>query len=332
MTDNIYLLLGPENGEKKEFIGKIKENAAKKYGSEAEEYSFYPYDSDMVEIVSILRNVSLFSLSKIVVINNFDELKKKDLSVLLEYLKNPADDSYLILVSENIKADSRLERAVPPGNRKIFWEMFESRKKSWITNFFRREKVKIENSAVDFLNDILETDSEILKKECEKLVQYFDKNEIITEEKIENFFYERKEENLFSLFERIASCDLQKSVETSRNIFLSGESNPVQILGGLTWQLRNLHELRGLTDRSNPFPEACQMLNIRGKKMQKSYQEGVRNFKQEELEAVIAMTAEYDSLFRSIRQDMQLILFPVFLYYLIEKKGKDAFTLLNSRY
>jgi len=330
MTDRNYLLLGPELGEKKEFIENIKKKLADKFGSPAEEYSFYPFDSEMGNIISILQNVSLFSPAKLVIINNCDEIKKKDLPILLEYLKKPAEDSCLILASGNIKADAKFDKLIPSSNKKIFWEMFESRKKSWIQNFFRKEKIKIENSAVEFLNDIIENNTEILAKECSSLIHFFDAEDVITEEKIETFFYDRKEENLFSLFARLVSCDLQRSIEASKNIFLSGESNPVQIFGGLLWQLRNLHEIKVITERTKSFQEACQAAKIRGKKMQNTYQAGIKNYTREEIEALISMTAEYDAFFRTVKQDIQYIMFPVYIYYFIERKGKGAVSLLNS--
>ena len=329
MTDRNYLLLGPEIGEKKDFIKNIKKKLEKKYSSPPEEYSFYPFDTDTNEIISILQNVSLFSSSKLAVINNFTEIKKKDLTLLIDYLKNPAEDSYLILADDGIRTESRIDKLIPPSNKKIFWEMFESRKKGWIINYFRKENVKIENSAVDYLSDILENSTDILAQECSKLICFFSPEEIITEEKIESFFYERKEENMFSLFERLTLCDLQKSIETAKNIFLSGVSSPVQILSGLLWQLRNLYELKSAEERRTPFPEACQNLKIRGKKNQKTYQDGMKNYSRKEIEALISMTAEYDSFFRNVRQEIQHIMFPVYIYYFIEKKGKDAVNLLK---
>ncbi len=329
MTDSNYLLLGPELGEKKNFIKNLKNNLEKKYSSPPEEYSFYPYDTETGEIISTLQNISLFSSSKLVIINNFTEIRKKDLGMIADYLKNPADDSYLVLSDDGIRADSKIEKLIPPSNKKIFWEMFENKKKSWIINYFRRENIEIEKSAVEYLSDMLESSTDVLAEECSKLIRFFNPGDRITEERIESFFYDRKEENMFSLFERLAVCDLQKSLETAKNIFLSGESNPVQLLAGLLWQLRNLHELKIMTESRKPFQEACLALRIRSKKMQKTFQEGLKNYSLSDIESLISMTAEYDCFFRNVRQDIQQIMFPVFVYSFIEKKGREAVSLVE---
>ena len=329
MTDSNYLLLGPELGEKKEFLKTLKLKIEKKYSAAPEEYSFYPYDTETSDIISTLQNISLFSPVKLVTINNFTEIRKKDLDLICGYLKNPAADSFLVLADDGIKADSKIEKLISPSNKKIFWEMFENKKKSWISNFFRKEKIEIDSTAVDFLSDMLESSTDVLADECSKLIRFFSPGERITEENIESFFYDRKEENMFSLFDRLAVCDLQKSIETAKNIFLSGESSPVQILSGLLWQLRNLYELKIFTEERKPFQEACQVLRIRSKKMQKTFQAALKNYSLSEIELLISMIAEFDVFFRNVRQDIQYIMFPLFIYYFIEKKGKEAVSLIR---
>ncbi len=133
---------------------------------------------------------------------------------------------------------------------------------------------------------------------------------------------------MFSLFDRLAGCDLQKSIETSK-IFLSGESNPVQILSGLLWQVRNLYELKIMTEERKNFSEACQILRIRSKKMQKTFQEGLKNYSLPEIELLISMIAEFDIFFRNVNQNIQHIMFPLFVYCFIEKKGREAVRMLE---
>ncbi len=323
---NTYLLLGPEAGEKNEFIQGIKKQMEKSAGGAVELYSFYPYDTDISEIISIMKNISLFASAKLVLIKNCHDLKKKDIALIAEYIKNPSKDCVLVLTSDNTKADSAIEKAVPSENKKIFWEMFESRKKSWVLQFFHKEKISIENNAVNFLVDILEGDSESLKKECGNLSLFFGQNEIITEEKIADFFYNRKEENIFSLFDYISQVDLEKSVIAAKNIILSGESAPVQMLGGLLWQIKNVYEIDKIIAKKKSFSEACIELNIRTKKMQGVYSSANQNYSIKEIEKIITLTAYYDLLFRSVKTEIQHMMFPVYLYSIIVNKGDNLLT------
>jgi DNA polymerase III delta subunit len=47
----VYLLLGPETGEKELFIDGIRKRIVEQTGSSPEESRFYPYDSSMTDLV-----------------------------------------------------------------------------------------------------------------------------------------------------------------------------------------------------------------------------------------------------------------------------------------
>jgi len=319
----VHLLLGPEVGEKNNFIQNIKDSLAKTFGGAVDSYTFYPYDSDISDIISIMRNISLFAQAKVVLIKNCHDLNKSDVALIAEYIKNPAKDCVLILASDNIKADPVIDKAVPAECKKIFWEMFESTKKGWVVQFFRKEKVEIENNAVNFLVDVLEGDTESLKKECNNLILFFGQNEVITEEKIADFFYSRKEENIFSLFDYIAQGNLEKSVVAAKNMILSGESTPIRMLGGILRQIKNAYEIEKIIAQKKSFSEACTELNIRIKKMQGTYSSAIQNYSIKDIEKIITLTAYYDLLFRSIKTEMQLIMIHVYLYSIIVNKGEN---------
>lgn len=337
MESNIkkgYLLLGPENGEKKDFIDKIKSSLTASVGA-IDEYNFYPYDTEISEIIDILGNMSLFASGKIVTIKNCQDIKKKDAALIADYMKNPAADSVLLLLSDGMKVDSVLEKAFIGESKKIFWEMFESRKKGWVVQFFRKENIAIEDSAATLIVDMIEGDTQTIEKECINLVLFFKTGReeessdkvgaiavTITEDKIADFFYSRKEENAFTLFEHIAHKNLEKSIETVNNIFLSCESSPVQALGCLLWQIRNLYNLKKMIMQRTSFAEACISLNIRMKKIQGIYSTGLSNYSVEEIERIISLCANYDYLFRSSKSEMQQLMFPVFLYSVIQTGGR----------
>ena len=58
-----YLLTGPELGEKKAYIDSIRAEINKQYGDEIEEYTFYPYDSNLNDAIGVAESLSMFSSS-----------------------------------------------------------------------------------------------------------------------------------------------------------------------------------------------------------------------------------------------------------------------------
>lgn len=321
MNKSIFLLLGPENGEKKEFITKLT-NSLKSQGEEPEKYRFYPYDTDISEIVSIMRNGSLFSSHKLVIINNCEDIKKKNsIDQLVDYLKNPSEDVTLLLLSDASRIDSKIEKGVPSANKKIFWELFENRKKDWVISFFRKKNLTIDSTAVEMILEMIDNNTDSMRGDCEKLAFYFKEGARISEEDIENFLYHSREENVFTLFEKICRRDLEASLDVLNSMILSRESQPVQIMSGLLWQFRNLLTLATQLRQQIPQSEALQVSNIRGKKNQKTYLEGIRNYPMEELEKIITLTMEYDNRLRTVRSEMQDSVVEMYLYNCIRKRA-----------
>ncbi|MBB6482310.1 DNA polymerase III subunit delta [Spirochaeta isovalerica] len=319
MSKQTFLLLGPENGEKKDFVKNQEKALISKFG-ETEKFRFYPYDTEISEIVSIMRNGSLFSSHKIVTINNCEDIKKKSaVDQLVEYLKSPSEDVTLFLLSDANKIDAKIEKVIKKENKKIFWELFENRKRDWVISFFRKRNLSIDPEAVELLLEMIDNNTDSMRNDCEKLAFYFKEGDRISEDDIENFLYHSREENVFTLFEKVCRRDLEASLDVLNSIVLARETQPVQLLSGLLWQFRNLLSLSTMLSRRVPQPEALLKSNIRGKKSQKTYLEGTRNFRIHELEKIITLTMDYDNRLRSVRTEMQDSVVEMYLYNCIRK-------------
>ena len=59
MNAPIYLYTGPEAGERKEAVEKIKKTLRKDFG-DLDEYNFYASETSVNEFMSVLQNESLF--------------------------------------------------------------------------------------------------------------------------------------------------------------------------------------------------------------------------------------------------------------------------------
>jgi len=85
----VYLFLGPEIGQKTDEILKIQKTFQTQAGVTPEIHKFYPYDTSISEVISLMKNGSLFSNYKFVTFMNIEELKKDDIAELIEYIKSP---------------------------------------------------------------------------------------------------------------------------------------------------------------------------------------------------------------------------------------------------
>ncbi|OQY32708.1 MAG: DNA polymerase III subunit delta [Spirochaetaceae bacterium 4572_59] len=319
----LFLLLGPEKGQKDQFIHNIRQSLKKKLGEDPEAHKFYPFDNDMSQIISILRNGSLFSSYKLAIISNVEELKKaQEIKLLNEFCKKMPDDVTLILVSESVSIDRKVDKLVPAAQKKIFWEMFDNQKKSWIFKYFSDQGMKIHPGAVDILLEMVENNTNDLKIACSKLSFYFNIGDVISEEDIDNFVYHSKDENVFTLFEKVLLKDLAATLEVFSKITLSGELDPVYLASGFLRQIRRLLRVKIAVSEGETLQTAFQRYDVRGKKNQKITSEGLRKYSLPELEMAQQEGGRLDRILREMKKEMQIIAFQLYLTKVI--KGFSA--------
>ncbi len=306
------------------FINQLKESFRKDVSGEIEDSRYYPFETGMSEVVSSIRNGSLFSENKWVVIPQIETVKRDEAAILADYIKNPSPDTLLILTSDGLNRDiaKAVISAVPKERIKVFWELFENQKQNWVRQYFMNNKINPEEGVIELVLELVENNTEQLKRECEKLVLFLGDKTSLTCAEVEKYIYHSKEENVFTLFDKIACSDLTAALEVIRKISLSGDTHPIQLIGGLLWQFRRMLELNLLLDRHVSFDEACRSLRITGKKIQNIYRQACNTYRTREIEYIIALTVSIDGELRKSRGEMHSCLMDMFFYYIIIQKGQ----------
>jgi len=318
----VYLFLGPEIGQKNEKIQTIINTYKTKTKEIPDIHKFYPYDTTVAEIVSLMKNGALFSNYKFVTLMNIEDIKKNSIAELISYIKSPGLECTLFLLSDKNSVDKKITTAIPKKAVQIFWELFENQKKSWISNFFRKDNIEISNDAIEMILEMVENNTNDMRNSCTHLAIYFGKNSQIEETDIENFIYHSKEENVFTLFKKIAAYDFSSSLEILHKIALSGEGSPIQLISGLQWQFRKLLTLSQLFSKQYGREEALSKAQIRGKRNQQTYLDGLKNYSTKELQNIIVLIAKYDILARETNKKSHLMLMELFIYYCVIQKGQ----------
>jgi DNA polymerase-3 subunit delta len=334
----VRLLLGPEEGEKSAFIQKISETLAARLGEPPERSRFYAGDTDMSEIVLCLRNMSLFARHRLVIVAHAEEVKRaEEVATLVEYLASPAEDATLLLLSTGFSGEidrriagdqkKKTPGAVPFEHQKVFWEMFDNQKQGWVTSFFRQRKISIDAEAVEYILDMVENNTRDMRVECDRLALFFGPDAAITLESVEQYIYHSKEENVFTLFDRICERELLSAEEVLDRILLSREADATQLAGGLLMQFRKLASYKRMLAANYESAEAFPKLRIFSKKNQKTYVEGSRRFSASDIETIVQLLVEFDERFRSVKADLHDLLLRLMVYYVVAKAGQGAWRL-----
>lgn len=312
--DSIYCFLGPELGEKKTAIDAIRARLVKAYGAPPEETSFYVGETEVPQIISAALNGSLFADARLFFVKNADFIKKKeDVNALCSYLKNPQQNTTLILISEQTKIEAGIEKYFTSETKKIFWELFEEKKTQYIEKFFREAGCAIEPAAVSILLEFVENNTDALRQECSKIALFLKNQGItqITEEKIEHLLAHSKQETVFSLFSAITKGDFAKSLGITHAL-LAAQTVPQAIFGYLSTAFRKFRDYCELAARGadNDFELRKVGITTLGKR---DYISARRVFGTDAPDTLLALTAEYDITSRANAQHSGIIM-DMYLY------------------
>ncbi|MCL2265623.1 MAG: DNA polymerase III subunit delta [Treponema sp.] len=301
---NSYIYLGPELGKKQDAVDSIK----KKY-PDAETSVFYAGETAANVIADSIQNHSLFAQSRIIIIKNAELIKKKDeIELLASCAKNLESGTSLIFLSDEIRLASGLDDCAPGSNRQVFYEMFEREKNEWVMSFFKREGYTIGKDCVAAILELVENNTEALRRECSRLILFLPKDKPLKTEDIEKWLSHNREESAFTLFSRIACGDLSKALE-SLSVMLAANEKSQGILAGLAWCFRKLNDYLSLAESGNAGNNfELKKIGLSSPKARDDYAAAARRYSTEAVETCLALTAEYNMLLRSPVSVMENIL------------------------
>jgi DNA polymerase-3 subunit delta len=315
-----YLFLGPELGEKQDAIDKIRQDLNARFGAPAEESSFYAGETPVNDMVSALRNGSLFANSRLFFIKNAEALKKKDdLELLASYMASPQDDTILVLMSDTISLDKTLENAAG-GGKKVFWELFENKKSEWVANFFRRQNFRINDRGINAILELVENNTDSLRRECSRLMLFLGQDTVVGEAEVENWLAHTREESAFTLFSRIAEGDLTRSVEILHTLLAAKEA-PVAILAALASCFRKVRDYAALTAAGVRDEGEYKKIGVGSaySRVRKDYAAAGQRYGASGAGACLSLTADFDLRIRSSGTGFEQILMDQYLCDLICK-------------
>ena len=211
----------------------------------------------------------------------------------------------MIFLSDETKVTKALEDAVPPNNKRIFWELFENRKGPWLRDFCRREGRGISDGGIAAVLELVENNTEALRRECGRLALFYGKERIIAAEAVEECLSHTREESSFTLFSRIAAGDLSKCLE-SLHTLLGAKESFQSILGGLTWCFRRLRDYQGLLDAGvlppgmgKPGDLEFKKIGLGSLKNRADYVQASQRYGRDAAERFLSLAAEYDTALRT---------------------------------
>ncbi|MGA2546228.1 MAG: DNA polymerase III subunit delta [Rectinemataceae bacterium] len=321
--ESAYLLAGPEIGKRAAFAAELRAAITAADGAPPEEHRAYVSETEVGEILGLLRNGSLFSSRRIVEYRGAELIKgKENIAPLAAYLAAPAPDAVLVLVTDAFYAEKALEEAVGKDRKRTFFEMFESEKPRWIENKMREFGLGIDESGIASLLELVENESGALDAACSRLAIVFPRGATLGETEVEAAIARNRQEDAFSLFERVTTGDMESALETLEAVLADRKGDAVQIISALTWSFRRLGRLHALMEEGEGLESACMKLQMRSKTLQKQSAAAVRRFPRATCERIILLASAFDAKARTVSSLYERTLLHLFIYGIMVKKGE----------
>lgn len=324
---SLYLYSGPEFGGRDDAVLALKNSLRKKFSS-CEFYSYYSVETPIADAMQKLYGASLFSDATCVVFHGAEQIKKKeDVQKIADWAKSASDSSVLILVSDEISCDAKLEKIVPKECRRQFWEMYEKDKIPWLKNYFSKNGYSIENDACEEILELVENNTQALRNECSRFFVCFPQGAKITVENVDSLIEHGREESAFTLFDAMSdgarkpSERLESALGILQKIRLSKDSSSVMIISGLSYCFRRLSAWHALKAAGKTDEPSLNANGFASKKSRRQCAAAERVWNQGQSAAICALLSETDMQIRSGGAGLEDTLLQMLLYEIITKRG-----------
>jgi len=321
--ESVYLLAGPETGKRAAFGAELRSAITALDKAPPEEHRAYASETPVGEVIGLLQNGSLFSSRRIVEYRGAELIKgKEDLGAVAAYIAAPAHDAVLLLVTEAFYVEKALEEAVGKERKRTFFEMFENEKPRWVEKKMRELGLGIDEGGIEALLELVENESGALETACTRLALVFPPGATLGEEEVEAAIARNRQEDAFSLFERIATGDLESALETLEAVLADRRGDAVQIISALTWSFRRLGRLHALLEEGEGLESACMRLQMRSKALQRQSAAAVRRFPRGDCERIVHLASAFDGRARTMGSLYERSLLQLLVYGIMVKKGE----------
>ena len=216
MKEQNLILLGPEEGDKNERFEDEKRSLLSQC-PDLEIETYYANDNCEKDVLTSLRQPSLFSPMRLIVLKYFEAVPKTSTFIkgLSAYMDDPEKDVYLIILDSD--AMNPFGRSQKNLDSQIFYEEFDNNKMRWIQNEFAKGGFRVTPDGVEEIMGSVENNKADMKATIDGITSYY-KGKIpsntLTSEEISSVISREKGETGYTLFAAMASRDLEKSLLT----------------------------------------------------------------------------------------------------------------------
>lgn len=295
---SIYLLYGEEEYLKKQYKGRL--TRAMLPDGDTMNYAYYEGKGIPVpEIIDLAETMPFFAERRLIVIED-SGLFKTAAPELADYLKAMSGSTCFLFIEKEVDKRGRLYKAAKEKGRVVELSRQDERTlMRWLSGMARQEGKQIQESTVRYILLKTGADMENLEKEMEKLFCYTLEKDEITVQDVDAVCTTHIENHIFEMIEAVAKQQKKKALDYYYDL-LALKEPPMRILYLLARQFQLLLEVQELVKKGLGRKQIAEKAGLHPFAAGK-YMEQCRNFRKEELRAIMEESAELETAVKTGR-------------------------------
>lgn len=224
----IYLLTGEENYYIDLLVSKFEE-LLDESERDFNMTTLYGIETNAKEICSFAKQYPMMSDKRLVIVKEFQQINKKELSTLSFYIEKPLQSTILILANKAKTIDKKFTDKVNKSG--VVFEsnkLYENQVIPWINNYVQQLNFNIESSATSLIVEYLGNNLQKIANEINKMSITLPKGSLIRLDDVVKHIGVNKDYNIFELQNAIGKLQHSKINKIVNYILSNTDDNPIQ--------------------------------------------------------------------------------------------------------
>jgi DNA polymerase-3 subunit delta len=227
----VYLLTGEENYYIDLLTSKFEEEILDEAERDFNLTTLYGLETNAKEICSFAKQYPIMSEKRLIIVKEFQQIDKKELSQLSFYVEKPLASTILVLVNKNKTIDKKfLDKVNKAGIVFESAKLYENKVIPWIDKYVRDKRFSIETSATSLIFECLGNNLQKIANEIDKMSINLKEGSQITQFDVANHIGVNKDYNIFELQNAIGRLNHTKINKIVNYLLANTNENPIQAM------------------------------------------------------------------------------------------------------
>jgi DNA polymerase-3 subunit delta len=238
--DPVYFLFGEEPFFIDEALLRIKRAILLPQDMDFNFTQFSATDNDVSQILDEVITLPVFIQRRLVVVQNCQDFTDKEMTPLVEYLKNPTESCVLVLVASKIDKRKKTTKSLIDFSTSVeFRKPFDYQIPQWVKYLAQKEDLKITEEAKQLLHRLVGSNLLELQAEMTKLKDFLGDRKSVEVQDVASVVSSSKEESIFQFTQALGELNLVKALETLVRLLDQGQ-NEIGIIAMVARHIRIL--------------------------------------------------------------------------------------------